>query len=103
MARLYAQSDDLREADRKRREQTAKLVASSEDKIRRIARDIYGESIQTIAAVGNSPDILQRALIDPAHPGTLTELEQPVHVSIARLRRLALELGPHALGQDDGR
>jgi hypothetical protein len=44
MAPFHAvQSDDTpHEADRKQREETAQLVASSENKLRRIARDIYG-------------------------------------------------------------
>jgi CheY-like chemotaxis protein len=79
---------------------TAELVAASGEERRRIAREIHDDSIQAITALGMRSQILQRSLTDPAQLTILADLEQTMQLSIARLRQVADDLAPPALGQD---
>lgn len=78
----------------------AHLVWAGEEDRRRIAGDIHDDSIQVMTAAGMRLEILRRALSDPSQLERLAELEQSIHLSIARLRHLIFELRPPALDNE---
>ena len=77
-----------------RREVLAHVVAGSEDERRRIASEIHDDSIQVMTAAGMRLQILRRSLTDPGQLARMSDVEQTIHFSIARLRHLISELRP---------
>jgi signal transduction histidine kinase len=92
----YAAADEAAE----RRELFADFVSAGELERRRVAESIHDDSIQVIAAMGMRLQMLRRAIDDPEQLGMLTEAEQAVQLSIARLRHLVYELHPPGLEQE---
>lgn len=80
-----------------RSELFADFVSAGELERRRVAESIHDDSIQVIAAMGMRLQMLRRAIADPEQLGMLTEAEQAVQLSIARLRHLVYELHPPGL------
>jgi signal transduction histidine kinase len=72
-------------------------VAAAENDRRKIAADIHDDSIQVMTAAGMRLQILRKALDSPEQIRRLSEVEQTIHLSIVRLRRLIFELRPAAL------
>lgn len=83
-----------------RSELFADFVSAGELERRRVAESIHDDSIQVIAAMGMRLQMLRRAIADPEQLGMLTEAEQAVQLSIARLRHLVYELHPPGLEQE---
>ena len=83
--------------DAERRELMAEFVTAGELERRRVAESIHDDSIQVIAAMGMRLQMLRRAVEDADQLTMLTELEQAVQLSIARLRHLVFELHPPGL------
>ena len=83
--------------DAERRELMAEFVTAGELERRRVAESIHDDSIQVIAAMGMRLQMLRRAVDDAEQLTMLTELEQAVQLSIARLRHLVFELHPPGL------
>jgi signal transduction histidine kinase len=83
-----------------RRALLAHLVAAAEEERSRIAGDIHDDSIQAITAAGMRLQILRKSLDDPVQLRLLTELEQTIQLSIARLRHLLFELRPPVLDNE---
>ena len=83
-----------------RRELFADFVSAGELERRRVAESIHDDSIQVIAAMGMRLQMLRRAVDDPDQLGLLTEAEEAVQLSIARLRHLVYELHPPGLEQE---
>lgn len=74
-----------------------RLASAAEDERRRIAANIHDDSIQVMTAAGMRLQILRKALDSPDQIRRLEEVEQTIHLSIARLRRLIFELRPASL------
>ena len=92
----YAADDDTAE----RHELFADFVSAGEHERRRVAESIHDDSIQVISAMGMRLQMLRRTIADPEQLGMLTEAEQAVQLSIARLRHLVYELHPPGLEQE---
>jgi signal transduction histidine kinase len=75
-------------------------VAAGEEERRQIAATIHDDSIQVMTAAGMRLQILRKSLDSPEQLRRLDELEQTIHLSIARLRRLIFELRPPALDHE---
>lgn len=78
----------------------AEFVAAGEQERRRLAEGIHDDSIQAMAALGMRLQMLRRTLGESEHFTLLTEAEQAVQLSIARLRHLVFELHPPGLEQE---
>ncbi|HET6171857.1 MAG TPA: ATP-binding protein [Gaiellales bacterium] len=78
----------------------AEFVAAGEQERRRLAEEIHDDSIQVIAALGMRLQMLRRALRDSEQLALLSEAEEAVQLSIARLRHLVVELHPPGLEQE---
>lgn len=83
-----------------RHELLAQFVAAGEQERRRLAEGIHDDSIQAMAALGMRLQMLRRTLAESEQLTLLSEAEQAVQVSIARLRHLVVELHPPALEQE---
>jgi signal transduction histidine kinase len=83
-----------------RYELLAQFVAAGEQERRRLAEGIHDDSIQAMAALGMRLQMLRRTLTESEQLAFLTEAEQAVQLSIARLRHLVVELHPPALEQE---
>ena len=91
---------ELEREHAERRALLAHLVAAAEEERSRIAGDIHDDSIQAITAAGMRLQILRKSLDDPEQLRLLTELEQTIQLSIARLRHLLFELRPPVLDNE---
>jgi signal transduction histidine kinase len=78
----------------------AEFVAAGEQERRRLAEGIHDDSIQAMAALGMRLQMLRRALGESEQLSLLTDAEQAVQLSIARLRHLVVELHPPGLEQE---
>jgi signal transduction histidine kinase len=78
----------------------AQFVAAGEQERRRLAEGIHDDSIQAMAALGMRLQMLRRTLRESEQLAFLTEAEQAVQLSIARLRHLVVELHPPGLEQE---
>lgn len=94
---LIGGAPDLEPNTSERREVLAHVVAGSEEERRRIASEIHDDSIQVMTAAGMRLQILRRSLTDPGQLARMSDVEQTIHFSIARLRHLISELRPSAL------
>jgi signal transduction histidine kinase len=83
-----------------RYELLARFVAAGEQERRRLAEGIHDDSIQAMAALGMRLQMLRRTLRESEQLAVLTEAEQAVQLSIARLRHLVFELHPPGLEQE---
>jgi signal transduction histidine kinase len=83
-----------------RYELLAQFVAAGEQERRRLAEGIHDDSIQAMAALGMRLQMLRRTLRESEQLAFLTEAEQAVQLSIARLRQLVFELHPPGLEQE---
>jgi signal transduction histidine kinase len=83
-----------------RYELLAQFVAAGEQERRRLAEGIHDDSIQAMAALGMRLQMLRRTLSESGQLAVLTEAEQAVQLSIARLRHLVFELHPPGLEQE---
>jgi signal transduction histidine kinase len=80
-----------------RRALLSQFVAAGEQERRRLAEGIHDDSIQAMAALGMRLHMLRRTLTETEQLAFLTEAEQAVQLSIARLRHLVFELHPPGL------
>jgi signal transduction histidine kinase len=87
-------------ADAQRFELLAEFVAAGELERRRLAEGIHDDSIQAMAALGMRLQMLRRTLRESEQLAVLSEAEQAVQLSIARLRHLVFELHPPGLEQE---
>ena len=78
----------------------AEFVAAGEQERRRLAEGIHDDSIQAMAALGMRLQMLRRTLGESEQLALLTDAEQAVQLSIARLRHLVVELQPPGLEQE---
>jgi signal transduction histidine kinase len=78
----------------------AEFVAAGEQERRRLAEGIHDDSIQAMAALGMRLQMLRRTLRESEQLAVLSEAEQAVQLSIARLRHLVFELHPPGLEQE---
>ncbi|MDP9260137.1 MAG: histidine kinase [Actinomycetota bacterium] len=83
-----------------RYELLAQFVAAGEQERRRLAEGIHDDSIQAMAALGMRLQMLRRTLRESEQLAVLTDAEQAVQLSIARLRHLVFELHPPGLEQE---
>lgn len=84
-----------------RRELVTEFAAAGELERRRVAESIHDDSIQVMAAMGMRLQLLRRSISDPEQLEMLTDAEQAVQLSIARLRHIVFELHPPGL-EDEG-
>jgi signal transduction histidine kinase len=87
-------------ADAQRFELLAEFVAAGELERRRLAEGIHDDSIQAMAALGMRLQMLRRTLRESEQLAVLSDAEQAVQLSIARLRHLVFELHPPGLEQE---
>jgi signal transduction histidine kinase len=78
----------------------SQFIAAGEQERRRLAEGIHDDSIQAMAALGMRLQMLRRTLKDSEQLIFLTEAEQAVQLTIARLRHLVFELHPPGLEQE---
>ena len=83
-----------------RRELLSQFIAAGEQERRRLAEGIHDDSIQAMAALGMRLQMLRRTLTEAEQLAFVTEAEQAVQLSIARLRQLVVELHPPGLEQE---
>src|SRR5882757_8413591 len=83
-----------------RYELLARFVAAGEQERRRLAEGIHDDSIQAMAALAMRLQMLRRTLRESEQLAVLTDAEQAVQLSIARLRHLVVELHPPGLEQE---
>jgi PAS domain S-box-containing protein len=89
--------DLLRRADAQRRELLADLVSAQEAERKRLATEIHDDPVQKMAAVGIRLGALLRTLTNAEQIRIVSQLQDTVELSIARLRALMFELRPPAL------
>jgi PAS domain S-box-containing protein len=75
----------------------AHLVRVQEEERLKIASDIHDDTIQAMTAAGLRLQQLRRHIHEERDVDLLTKLEEAVHESIVRLRRLMFDLRPPAL------
>jgi signal transduction histidine kinase len=78
----------------------SQFIAAGEQERRRLAEGIHDDSIQAMAALGMRLQMLRRTLSESEQVACLTEAEQAVQLTIARLRHLVFELHPPGLEQE---
>ena len=80
-----------------RQELVTEFAAAGELERQRVAESIHDDSIQVMAAMGMRLQMLRRSISDPEQLSMLTDTEQAVQLSIARLRNIVFELHPPGL------
>jgi signal transduction histidine kinase len=80
-----------------RQELVSEFAAAGEFERQRVAESIHDDSIQVMAAMGMRLQMLRRSISDPEQLAMLTDAEQAVQLSIARLRHIVFELQPPGL------
>ena len=95
-----ADTVDVAPVAAQRFELLAEFVAAGEQERRRLAEGIHDDSIQAMAALGMRLQMLRRTLRESEQLAVLSEAEQAVQLSIARLRHLVFELHPPGLEQE---
>jgi signal transduction histidine kinase len=78
----------------------SQFIAAGEQERRRLAEGIHDDSIQAMAALGMRLQMLRRTLSEAKQLAFLSEAEQAVQLTIARLRHLVFELHPPGLEQE---
>ena len=87
----------LSRADEKRRSLVDHLVSAQEEERRRIAVDVHDDSIQAMAAIGLRLQMLRRRTEDSVLARQISDIEDAVTESIARLRGLLFRLESSSL------
>jgi PAS domain S-box-containing protein len=87
----------VRRTDAQRRELLADLVSAQEADRKRVATEIHDDPVQKMAAVGIRLGALLRTLTGAEQIRIVSQLQETVELSIARLRALMFELRPPAL------
>ena len=97
---LRLTSELLQRGDDKRKALIEHLVAAQEEERRRIAIDVHDNSIQAMAAIGLRLQILRRHASNHEIAQRLSDIEDAVMESIARLRNLLIRLESTSLEKE---
>jgi PAS domain S-box-containing protein len=84
----------LQETDRARVKLLTHLVRAQEEERKRLAADIYDDTIQAITVASLRLQQLRRRLGDPGDRKLLTRLEETMQLAIGRLHHLVFDLWP---------
>jgi PAS domain S-box-containing protein len=99
-ARLRDTLEALAKTDQQRRALLDRLVTAEEEERARIARNIHDESIQHLAFVSMSLEILRTRVEGPKLKDDVKRLTEAVRSAIGHLRDLLTELRPPLLDSD---